>query len=637
MIAERHSLYGGSVATLDVTRVNYRESVTAPYQTITLTAKSPPTLRPATFGDWIVLRLESSGPALTFGIVVNVQNAQSVSQTGVPDFQTWTVTCVGWFDLLGRTDFQVAYNLTVQSNETRSGAGTGTLFDYAELEAIAAVVAAPKLAQTDLSTQIRAAFGERTTASQTLLQALGGFQGVGSGLAWFMALAPRLFLPGSLGGQAISQAVAVAHNDDTLSALAGPGVSERKGAPAYVMDPVPGRYLPNLSPTMAASKMLATIKGTWGGDENLVEMFPALEDPAAPSAPVAPAETPTDNWQPGSTPTGFRANRAADAVVRPEEDAALSRERRSPDGLTGGSSLLPGLAKTLGRNPVLMYRMRPWRTQPLPDWTAAVADLDPRFARLRRRVTDYVSTTPGTWSRVTWSVSKAQTLDAREDVVRLNQTATDDDMPTVFTTEWPGTGSTAGFMARSGLPIVFTDASYTGSRIYTASWPFIRDEGKRAQDTKSTPASEGDKKDSIVNEAVTVAAQAAQFLGMRGLAMMRGSFTSRFRPDIRPGFTTAVTWPGGEPRLTCYAETVEHDLMVSGGRVTSRTTVQFSRGLWDESLRYLTVPARARPEAGADASGRRGLASGTAPTDYVPRVDDGVTPLREMMPPTGLE
>ena len=89
--------------------------------------------------------------------------------------------------------------------------------------------------------------------------------------------------------------------------------------------------------------------------------------------------------------------------------------------------------------------------------------------------------------------------------------------------------------------------------------------------------------------------------------------------------------------MTCYAETVEHDLMVSGGRVTSRTTVQFSRGLWDESLRYLTVPARARLEAGADASGRRGLADGTAPTDYVPRVDDGVTPLREMMPPTGLE
>lgn len=640
MIAQVHSHYTTDVRELACTRLAYRQSVTAPYESITLTVKGSPTQRPVTFGDWVVLRHTATTPAVAFGIVVGVNNTQSVSQAGVPDLKTWSVSCVGWLDLLGRTDFQVAYGLRTKQDASTNGSGAGTLFDPSEVTKIAEIVADARASSANALDLVKRAFGEQSSTYRNLFQVFGTYDVPGTALAWFVLLSARLTLPQSLGGQTIGQSVGVAHNDDTMQALAGAGQYDRSGAPAYVMDPVPSRSMPNLASLFASTKMLALMRSTWGGDENLIEMFPVLLDPPSSLAGVpAPEAAPDPTGSSGLLYRGKTQDAAPSSfqgLVEPD------LERVSPP--TAGSALLAGLAGVLGRNPVLMYRLKPWRTQPLADWARGVAAhpgltylpaSSVNIGKMATAVSDYVGAT-GIFSRITWSASQAQTFSAARETVRLQQSSSDDDAPNVFTTEWPGLGSPAGYLAAVGLPIVMTFSSLIGSKLYQATWPFMRDQAKRAAAEQSVPAGQLPP-DSMANEAVTVAAQAAQWLGFRALSMMRGGFEAAYRPDVLPGKVTAVQWPDGTT-LTCYADAVEHTLTMTGGRFTARTAVSFSRGLWDEAERYVEVPVPTRKvqtdEARRDA---RGLATDAATTGYRSRVDDGVTPLRDMMPPTGLE
>lgn len=618
MIAYRHSHNATRPTVLDCTSIVQRDSVTAPYQSLSLTVKSG--TPPVQIADWIVLRVSESLPACALGYVVGVDNAQSVSMSGQVNAQTWSVSCVGWFDLLARADFQVAYGLGDE--------GISTIFSPSELQAIAQAVGSPK--DGNALAMVQRAFNDLPT----LLSALQGFRGPGVGLQMLLTLGARIALPDSLGGRSIGQSVAVAYNDDTLSALAGPGLYERKGTAAPIMDPVPGRFLPNMSPLRASTKMLSTIQGMFGGDSNLIEMFPSLEDPGAPQSPIRAAASATDlgDVAPSTAGLDFRRSAGDASGVLTQTPASGLTSQGSPEPSDAARQLLPGLGEAIGRNPVVLYRLRPWRTQPLADWTRGAEAADRRLARVRRRVSDYIQETH-LWSRVTWDASRAVRLTAKDDAIRLRQAKADDDVPNVFSTEWPGTGSPAAFMREAGLPLVFTGAERMGARLYTASWPFIRDEGKRLQEDSATDAGTY-QPGSIANEAVTVAAQAAQFMGFRGLDMYRGAVDCRFRPDVRPGQIVTLSWPDGR-QLTCYAESVDHTHAFQGNTPTSRTSIMFSRGLWDESRRYIQLPDPARAE---DRRGRQELdLDGATVSDPQFRVDDGVTPLREMMPPTGLE
>lgn len=216
--------------------------------------------------------------------------------------------------------------------------------------------------------------------------------------------------------------------------------------------------------------------------------------------------------------------------------------------------LTSGLGEKLGGlSPVLVHRMRPWRSHPLSD-LAFHLGLQPVGGDLGQR-----------FDRQTWPTRRAFRI-PRGLVAGWSGTQTMRDHYTAVTVGLPSApDSPAKWMRRAGLPLVF-DAGVEryGLRVLDIDWPWFTTEA----------ASQA----SVMDILRLVAAQGAQWWAGAGRFMegairchrIVGAWAGEsFRADL-------VGWR----RLTGYAHTVEHSLRRQrGGGWSESTTVSYGRGL----------------------------------------------------------
>lgn len=604
MIVERYP-YDGPGA-VDITRycmsIDWLDSTTSPYHTVGLTVEGGLRDRPVNYGDQIVIRPGPGLPAVAFGWPVDISQDVSMTPNGTAHSGLWQVSCIGWFDFLARADLVLAAGLKDRSSlGTVFGSGEdpyeGLTYLQQQLQRIAQESAAVRnLRGTEV--------GPVESFADVFTAYLSVVNGVGPALDTFIRRIARINLAPGLCGTSHSidgagnptqtpvtdlrGSVRVAYDDATVAELCGSGILDRAGRPARTCEPIMG-VNPSFQPLFnGSSKIGGVIQGTWGADALLVEMFPSLEDPGPGG------NTPTRTLSPSE-----RLELAKQTVPNLVTGEAPAFEPGTPFlpeyETTVSNGLVPGAAQVLGRNPVLLYRIRPWRTTPLLDWMARLEDIDPGFGRLRKGVEQGVLAT-SSYQRVTWNLARGPVVDGEFTAIRLQ--SSDSDNETVFVPQWNGGESQLSYWEKSGFPFMDVQAARLGARVHAVSWPFFRG-------SEGLPAN---IKASVESQIQTIVAQAAQFgVGMGRFA--RGVVSMPLRLDIRHGEPLTIRFSRGE--LTCYVDAVRHAVQLTpeGATKSKTTTVTFSRGLWDEAIRDFPVPAfRSEPAQGRQ--GPRGIDTG---------------------------
>jgi len=559
-----------------------------PHQTCSVTMFWTSYAPPVWAGDWLVVRLKEGGPAVHWGMVTGaVSTDPTPGRAG-----RWTFQSVGWFDVLAKADLIVS--TFIQASDE-----VGTLFTALSGSVLASSASAKGLASIidaitqgpDGGVQFRNEIGFLNDLVST------SFDSAARALALFLRRTPRLALPDSLGGGVLGDSIRVVYDDATAAAYAGEGTAERAGQAGRRAELIPGSKLVGdlQALTGGSSKVSSFAQGTWGVDPILGEMFPALEDfgaladedlgdPALQRLQKAAAKTAAEGLF--GTASGLARGRAEAAALAPRD--AEPFEARGARARAG--TPIPGAASRLGRNPVLLYRMRPWRVTPIEQWADRLTAVDIRFVTVRNAVRRAIAN-PGLVTRfatATWRPERAAVLRA-SDVVSAPMSYSDDSLGTIFTAPWPGTDSAPVWFRNLGLPLI--DGAATGgfgARQYTFNWPFFRSfAGAPTTDGTAT-------KTTLADETVLIVAQGTQF-AINANRFLSGSFEcARLRPDIRIG--EPVRYEASDPGHTLFGyvesttSTVELDGEGRGTVLRERTTVSFSRGLWREEARDFPPP-----------------------------------------------
>lgn len=543
--------------TSQVASVTWSDAVEPPWQSITLRMMGSSVLAPPfNSNDHLVIRL---GPlAVAWAIIVEQSTSLSKTEDGKARQAEWSVQAIGWFDYLGRVDLVTYFAVTDVDAGVEPVGGT--------------VFASRENPWSDLQAAFNAAAPANLRANApvrddqfSLVEAVYSLvSGAGTSLAQFMRRAPRISVPEGLGGGTIRDATRTVHSGVTAAQLCGPGREDREGTPARAIEPIIGL---NPSPQPLAngsSKLLGFIQGTWGVDGGLAEMFPSLEDPGNGEAAEVTQESTSEDIQ-------RRLDSARDGT-----GAQLA---------ASGNVLTAGPARVLGRNPVLIYRMRPWRVVPLATWIDRLQSRDSRFQTLAALVLPMLQAPEyATFAVATWDLTRAAIV-TNDDVISLDYAMRDEDAATVVTAEHMGSLTPNSFETKIGLPIVDSLVSQLGARVYTVQFPFMR----------GADAVGGPVMSSIVQMIAILAVQGAQW-HIAADRFLRGSMTLRFRPDIRPGEPVLVNFEanrvtpfpdGGQGAVfAAYCEAVSSTAEIGQGNGIERTTtVQFSRGTWVEAIR----------------------------------------------------
>lgn len=569
----------------DVSDVKWSDGTTPPWQSVQLSVRGPSFVRPVNIGDHIVVRLAENTPAVAWAIVVDVRTNVNIRPDGALSKNTWTVSAVGWFDYLARVDMVVL-------NSLRERDVDGTVFGSADspygsikselYSAIEAIGNDPALRALTAPTTERPLPQDGVAGVFEAIQSVATLNNVGKALDIFLRTVCRIYLPRTLNGAAtptvvqgvqvsetrtnlgqLRESIRVIYDPPSAAAFSGPGKSDRAGQQGRTAEPVVGTRPMFQNVANGSSKIGGIIQGTWGADQLLVEMFPSLEDPGA----------------------GADMNAAAKAFVNRVVGEAASRSGISasfiPQPVTAPaaqatSGLLPGVAQALGRNPVLIYRIRPWRTRPLLDWVQSLVDYDPQFAGLAKSIAEAIGEVP-TVQQVTWDISRAVHLET-SDIYGLDISASDEDIATLFTAQWAGGDTPEMINPFSGLPIFDVATLTFGGRLYTVSWPFAFGNDGLSPATKT----------SVTQQVQIVAAQAAMF-GLQNQRFYSGTVSARYSPAVRHGEPVSFAFPG--QTLIGYCERVQHSVSISEqGVATKRTSVSFSRGCWSEINRTFPLP-----------------------------------------------
>lgn len=555
----------------DLVSLTWSDGVAPPWHSVALTVRGPSWTRPVAIGDHIVIRLGPNLPAVAWAIVLDVGTSVSVTPDGTLNKSTWDIAAVGWFDYLNRVDLIVYPSL---QEGTEAG---GTVFGSSEnpynevpnqfeVELQGALAGFPNLS-TPTATTPRGPPPDGIAGVFDAVNNAISLNNVGMALDLFIRTVCRISIPQSLGGlspvgpvaeaeSTLRNCVRVIYDPPTSSALSGRGTVERVGQLGRIAEPVVGARANAQSVANGSFKIGAVIQGTWGADQLIVEMFPSLEDAGTGTATVN--NTSATTFDAATTAAQMRAG-----LFTPHPIA------ESPPASTSG--LLAGVAQSLGRNPVVVYRVRPWRSQPILSWLQSLQQQNAKFAFLAAQVSAAVGAIPSV-QQVTWDVSRAVRM-TPSDIVGMSIRATDDDVATLFTGQWLGLDTASQFDPTIGLPIFDNATLGFGGRLYTVSWPFgLGNNG-------SQPATDV----SDAQQVALISAMAAQF-GLRMQRFFSGTVTCRWRPDVRHGEPVSFEFPGRT--LIGYCERVQHSIRIDKDGVASkRTAVTFSRGLWDEAER----------------------------------------------------
>jgi hypothetical protein len=541
---------------------------------------------PLATGSWVVIYVKGqTGKEFceAFGYVTHVGTQQSAhGESGTTVAGRITVSCVGWFDMQANAAIQAAWMFQETGNMSQVGhPGAGGLLT-------------PRRWQKLLKDVFEAGFGSGSA--------------VGQSLELFFPHVVKTLVPHTLAGNPTSptwfgDAVPVVWDNEKAQIFCGPPRGLRAGlgdeGPSYpnipqpdlppktvkeinamiaednktkiannqkpepllkdgkraplpgssrICPPVPG---PTITAVQSAAgggggqAALTLLNGTFMGDPGIMEMFPSFEDL-------------------GSIPNMNGSAQHTGAYV-PQTPANMEAGRV--------------ISKTLGRTPVLIYRIKPFSPEPLTNFVkdrlfgAKVRQLP---GRLHQDLFETTTWSYGTTGRRPVGVNL-------KDIIEHNFSWDDSNVHTIFTCDPPMTSNNPmKYMSAAGLPIV-PDADllyYRGLREYAVNWPFLPD---------LETSGKTDLQD-YASFAFTVAALAAQFYAPSRF-FISGSFTSRLRLDIRHGEPVDVQMVEGmgfqDNMMTAYVTKVVHSFEVEeeSGTGRGRTTVYYERGVVNELYR----------------------------------------------------
>lgn len=548
----------------------------APWETLSLdlvvpfslqfSAKSPvPVL-----GDWLVVEDEAIGQAIFWGYVAKSGGSLKAMPQGHTVTGGVRVTVIGWLDFLGRHQIRRA------PGTTRSQGGLLAPSEWDEL--FNALV-------------------EGTTASSVLTpEGETERRDIGAGLQEVVRVLGSVQLPGSIGGVGtVTKEVADRRGVDSV-ASGGPtdaqlirlglsrsvtrplqlgdqikvvhdGATSSQYAPEFVADPVPGwaiRGIRAFGMRKATAQQLIT--ATFGGDPNMVELFPTLASPGA----IADSEDGLDGgYRAGPDPFAASDEEGTNVFGPVDRSTGPTPEPKVETPKEFAPKLANKTSEVLQANPVLVYRVSPWRDESLADFVARNDTISNRRSKLD----------PAIFPGVTWRRGAVRVIPSDE-VSFLNYEFTDANHVNCVTVGLPTQAdSDIKWMQRSGLPLIApTHPEYggiverRGLRVFEPDWPFF-------------PPFEEDS--SLMQSIFTVATQASQFMGAAS-RFAAGVVRSAYRSRLRPGMFVDVGLPSLQSPITlrAYVHTVKHKGTVGErGHVSIRTETMYSRGLFNEGRR----------------------------------------------------
>lgn len=557
-------------------------------------------------GEWLVVR-DRDNKAIAWGYVDKRATGVSVIGTTVQSKVT-NVATIDWLDLAARVEIYVSPSLVTQSGVAAqprtskrrySGvlpAEPGTLF--------------PVDRWTDPNTGPWRALVKAARNYFSDEQGKQYFRPIGFALQEFVKLIMRILVPPSLASEYLSAQVRTVYDQSGVDAY----------APDREVEVVPGYTLAGIN---AIQPQGVTITGllmqTFMADFNMVELFTSLEGPGV----LESSNDPVDRR--------LRAKPKADEVWTPEYDVnsppplpyagAQTRyqglelvwgdDEPEPPELTDeeryGRKLAGGLAENLGRNPVIIYRMRPWRAIPLDEFVAqTVGNRRQKTLRVGKNGVEEatrpqnalgvdkfnVAAFPGT----TWRYEDAPQVD-KSAVLDVDFGVDDANHANLVTVGLPTQADTPiRFMQRLGLPFYSDEAILTrGLRRFQPEWPFFPPVDFRAAAGTAMSILGGvigqavaDSSSDMLRDMRTIA-----LLGMLYMAgadrFEGGTLLLDYSPQVRHGEPIRAVMPEGLPgeghELVAYVDRWTHTWERVGTSVRVRTRVQFSRGLLDEEQR----------------------------------------------------
>lgn len=402
---------------------------------------------------------------------------------------------------------------------------------------------------------------------------LGDFStgNLGKALQRFFTLTANVNIPETLGGGTLGDSIVIVYDDVT----AGWFAPRRVGT----MEPVSsaaGASPSRLSFSFHESTVLDMLRGGFVPEPRLIELFFSLEDMGADEAQTLNVDPANPGFF-GSAELATRAN---------------------------------GLATALGRRPVLVYRLKPWRARALlevvtsrdTDYAAIdkvharaiagenVAAKDLGAAAVRtvgaaRARSAEASLLEKAYNQVTWDTTHPSVVRVPNDAVVRHTFGWDDASRVNATTINLSIDTTSGIEAWTslGLPLRNPDSIQNhGLRIARPSWPYVLTDRSEAPDW--------------VAHMRSVAATLMQFeqsshLMASGEVRVTYDRVAAFRAT--PGVILSLNVPGRSSPFYAYVHAVRRETREDvDGRETQTTVVSYRRGLFGhEVLRDVQVLA----------------------------------------------
>jgi hypothetical protein len=522
-------------------------------------------------GDWIILR-DESGRAVFFGRVVTVDD--SISMSGSTAVSSLTFTAVSWLDSL---DLSEAFAPDGALDQT-----IGTLFTKQDW------------ASTTLSFFQSYVFGQVGEALQILWRNLA-----------------RVRLPKSLTGKYLGDLIPVVYDNDTRNAWAPDMVVESL--------PVAGALPTQLSFLAVKSRVYDLLRGLFVPEPGLIELFPHL----APAIPDFTQEQ-------------YSARPAMTVPVTPEflDATEQGKSNKRPSSIFYPKpedvwSDMFELERILGVRPVIIYRVRPWRSRPLSESVYAEPEADNAPEKeLESSKSQAKLLLKDTFNMVTWD-KKYFTKIPYDFVTSISRSRSLSEQATCTTINLVLSQLEA--LAAAGLPVKNKrEILNKGLRTIQTTWPFII---RPKEDAKLS---------SFIAYMRTIAAQVMSFYAkghQLGSGSVECTFSSKDGVGSRFFLVNAV---GGKPfsvyynkdgsdfyglaettngeldgpdavEFSAYCEAVSRSISVIGSSVVSRTSISFSRGLYGHEESRFRESIISIPDAPSATSNQTPTSGGSPP------------------------
>jgi hypothetical protein len=604
-----------------VTSVAWSHSTTAPWGTIDAVLKLPRRQwlsRLPALGDWLVVRDMDTGKALQWGYLVDRSTGITQTERGHVDTQLTTLRAVSWMDLLGRISVYADPGISATKGTIMSTNRWTSRPWRALLETVS-----DRFSLTGVPKGLL--FGQQRNDP-------------GRALALFLQELDLPALPfgtnprkAPQGGteyvpETLRHAVRVVHNENTSVAY----------APLRGVEAVPGYRLDAALFQIAAMVRDTSVRDlivqTFSADVNMVEMFPSLEDPglvqvsgdARDSELQRQIQDDFDEFTVQQTINEYGLDVALDSVVfspgadlygalramdgdtakRSLEDVlskplltAARRGKLLEAARSGGRRFVNQTAAKLGQNPVLVYRMRPWRVMSIGDMLGYVFDDDKnkdkggfKLKLVKEATAKGFEYDLETFKGTTWDPKSAIEIESGA-ISSVSFGVSDDNHVNAVTVGLPFMpDSPTSLMQRLGLPLIQRFAlARRGVRMFRPAWPFM------------PPTVRVDT--NLMAFMRTIAMLGVQFMMLNDRFESGTVEFARYMPLVRHGELIDIELPFGAPpgsvqragatksdapaRMIAYVESVSHSVTVDPARgpIHASTRVLYSRGLFNESER----------------------------------------------------